>query len=565
MTSGLPFLRTGLYGLAALFSFAPCVSAADPPAKLDGVEVLARGPVHEAFAQPASGLQEPGPVAPKEPPKPIDELPPDQRPEGDNVQWIPGYWSWDDDGSDYVWVSGLWRMAPADRRWLPGHWQAIDKGWQWVAGFWAAASLAEVQYLPAPPASLDQGPSASAPDDNSTYVPGLWTYQQSRYYWRPGFWVGNQPNWVWSPASYTWTPTGYLYNDGYWDRPLDQRGLLFAPVRFGSEWGGQPYTPQYVVSPDFLLGALFVRSSGQQYYFGDYFDTRYATSGYQAWPDYRIGRNGYDPNYAYYRNRYAAEPLWEPALRDLYRARLAGEVARPPQTLLQQIQVVNSFTGNKTGGVAVLKNINLTNAQNVTALAPLKEVHDLQVTALGSLSQAKETKVPAHVVKLEAVPKVEHARDVKVAGLMRDAAQERRQVEAKMLKEGGGPVARTSPPKTVRLTLPGAPPVVTAPRPILKAAPPPPAAPKHEDRAVPEAKDPPGRKKDTDSPPPKKQVDRPPPKKGPPDKNDDPPAVKKAESPVPPKADPPPMKDPPKTVAPPPKKGSDKKDKDGAW
>jgi len=485
MTSGHRSLWTALCGLAVLFGLTPYVSAEDPPTKPDGVEVLARGPVHEAFAQLATGLPEPGQVAAKEPPKLIDELPPDQRPEGDNVQWVPGYWSWDDDGSDYVWVSGLWRMAPADRRWLPGHWQAIDKGWQWVAGFWAAASVTEVQYLPAPPASLDQGPSAAAPDDNSTYVPGLWTYQQSRYYWRPGFWVGNQPNWVWSPASYTWTPTGYLYNDGYWDRPLDQRGLLFAPVRFGSGWGGQPYTPQYVVSADFLLGALFVRSFGQQYYFGDYFESGYATRGYTAWPEYRVGRNGYDPNYAYYRHQYAAQPLWEPALRDLYRARIAGEVARPPHTLVQQVQAVNKLTGSKTGGVAVLKNINLTNAQSVTALAPLKEVHDLHVSALGSLSQMKESKVPVHVVKLEAVPKEEHARAVKVAAQMRDAAQQRHQSEAKMLQEGGRPVAHTDPPKTVRLALPEPAPAVAAPRPVSKAVPPPPSTPKHEDRPIP--------------------------------------------------------------------------------
>ncbi len=37
---------------------------------------------------------------------------PDQKPEGTNVQWIPGYWSWDDERKDYLWVSGFKRDVP---------------------------------------------------------------------------------------------------------------------------------------------------------------------------------------------------------------------------------------------------------------------------------------------------------------------------------------------------------------------------------------------------------------------------------------------------------------------
>src|SRR5262245_46283768 len=49
----------------------------------EGVEVLTRGPVHEAFAEPV--LFEPGmnEVILTAPPDPIDELPPQQRPDGD--------------------------------------------------------------------------------------------------------------------------------------------------------------------------------------------------------------------------------------------------------------------------------------------------------------------------------------------------------------------------------------------------------------------------------------------------------------------------------------------------
>ena len=43
------------------------------------------GPIHEAFAQPVDIQPEPGPIIPKAPPAAVEELPPDQKPAGDNV------------------------------------------------------------------------------------------------------------------------------------------------------------------------------------------------------------------------------------------------------------------------------------------------------------------------------------------------------------------------------------------------------------------------------------------------------------------------------------------------
>src|ERR1700752_3829529 len=63
----------------------------------DGVTVLARGPVHEAYAEPSEVQPQATPLVTKQPPDPIEEVPPDQKPDGDNVQWIPGYWQWDAD------------------------------------------------------------------------------------------------------------------------------------------------------------------------------------------------------------------------------------------------------------------------------------------------------------------------------------------------------------------------------------------------------------------------------------------------------------------------------------
>src|SRR5262245_10963391 len=85
-------------------------------------EVLTRGPIHEAYATSAAASPQPGPIAPKAPPDVIEELPPEQKPEGE-VVFIPGYWSWDEDRSDFIWISGFWRVPPPGRQWVPGNWR----------------------------------------------------------------------------------------------------------------------------------------------------------------------------------------------------------------------------------------------------------------------------------------------------------------------------------------------------------------------------------------------------------------------------------------------------------
>src|SRR5690348_5511718 len=89
----------------------------------EGVEVQTRGPVHEAYAEPGGVQPAPAPVVPQGPPPAIEETPPDQKPEGEHVQWFPGYFAWDEEKSDFLWVSGFWRAIPPGRQWVPGTWQ----------------------------------------------------------------------------------------------------------------------------------------------------------------------------------------------------------------------------------------------------------------------------------------------------------------------------------------------------------------------------------------------------------------------------------------------------------
>ncbi len=121
----------------------------------------------------------------------------------------------------------------------------------------------------------------------------------------------------------------------------------------------------------------------------------------------------------------------------------------------------------------------------MTALTPLKAIHNTRVTNLGSLSQVKETKIPNRVLKLEPVSKEDHAREQKVAAQVREAAQQRHDAEVRILSEGGTPVKHTDPPKEVKLELPKPPPAVVAPRPVRKAPPAPVVLPKHEERPIP--------------------------------------------------------------------------------
>ncbi len=168
-----------------------CANADEPaaPAAQQGVEILTRGPVHEAFAETVTFDPQPGIKVAKAPPAAIEEFPPEQRLAGANVAWVPGYWAWDDERSNFLWVSGIWRDLPPGRQWVPGYWGQSGSAYQWTSGYWANGQAANVEYLPEPPATAENGPNIAAPSPDNIWLPGSWMWNQDRYAWRPGFWA----------------------------------------------------------------------------------------------------------------------------------------------------------------------------------------------------------------------------------------------------------------------------------------------------------------------------------------------------------------------------------------
>jgi hypothetical protein len=138
-------------------------------------------PRHEVFAPFPAALSSHVFSVLHPPPSPLPELPPEAKPEGDDVVWVPGYWAWDANRDDWVWVNGVWVHAPRGRRWMPGYWSVAADGWHWIHGFWAID--------PPPPPSAQPLAVSSSPSAGWYEDPGLafftafgmwWPWYQSR-------------------------------------------------------------------------------------------------------------------------------------------------------------------------------------------------------------------------------------------------------------------------------------------------------------------------------------------------------------------------------------------------
>ncbi len=408
------------------------------PAQADveeGVEVLTRGPVHEAFAETISFDPEPGIIVGSEPPEAIEEIAPEQRPEGDNVAWIPGYWAWDDEREDFLWVSGIWRDLPPGRQWIPGYWTEVDGGFQWISGYWADASLTEIEYLPEPPASEEVGPNIAAPSHDHIWLPGCWVWQETRYAWRPGYWVVMQPDWDWVPAHYVCSPRGYVFVSGYYDHAVSRRGVLFAPVYLQTavySRRGYSYSPSVVIDLRWFTAHLFARPHYHHYYFGDYYANSYSSVGFYPSFSYASSGFGYDPFFARQRWNNRDNRDWQRHLERDFANRRDHEDQRPARTLADMIQ------RNRNASQATDNSLNIA--------MPLD-----QMIQDGDIPQ-----------RFRPVEQDERRALSERRQEMQKFRNERKQLEAEAREQD--PDASTNASKPVRLRLPKSPLVATAPK-----------------------------------------------------------------------------------------------------
>ena len=291
-----PSLARAMVLFAALAS-APSARSQDPlplplpvpPGKAESkaepsdsrVTPVDRGPVHEGFAQPGANVRGKGITAPVAPPAPVDEVPPEPKPEGAGVKFLPGYWHWDAEREDFVWVCGCYRTAPPERTWEPGRWKEANKVWTYFPGYWRPTDAKTLAAnLPEPPASKDEAPAPNT-NPNAMWVPGFWEYKSGKFEWQPGYWPPGNGTMIWHQGQYVTTETGFVFVPGHWDYPLEERGVLFTPVEFSPvqrEKRGWSYRPEFAISfgseakwgEGGVFDALCIGPNYNSYFCGDY-------------------------------------------------------------------------------------------------------------------------------------------------------------------------------------------------------------------------------------------------------------------------------------------------------
>lgn len=206
----------GLTLLAILFS-ATAFGAIDKSVELK--------PVHEALVTRVSPLA-PIEVISQQPPAPRYEQPPAQP--NPNMQWIEGYWAWDRDARDFVWVCGIWRLAPSSHSWVSGYWQNSNNGYWWVGGYWNKDGSLALVSKKAPPNAPEEK-MGRPPSDQYFWAPGYWNYQSGsqQFSWLGGSWQPYDDHVVFVPAFWQYRPEGYMFHPAFWDWTLADRGQAY--------------------------------------------------------------------------------------------------------------------------------------------------------------------------------------------------------------------------------------------------------------------------------------------------------------------------------------------------
>lgn len=185
--------------------------------------------IHEAFVQNYSEAI-PLELIAATPPGARDEKPPLSK--NPLLKWIPGYWAWNRDKKDFVWICGTWRLPPPDRVWLKGYWTEVDNGWVWVRGAWMpdqAKTQTNWVYSKTLPPSAQNEDTGQNPGADSFWANGYWNFSTAtgQYEWLSGSWQKFNPEWVYENAHWILRPEGYLFVPAFWDWNLEFRGIAY--------------------------------------------------------------------------------------------------------------------------------------------------------------------------------------------------------------------------------------------------------------------------------------------------------------------------------------------------
>lgn len=224
------------------------------------IRATEKGPLHEAFVTPVTEdyvLQ----AIPSAPPAPVQERVEQNTRSGEI--FIPGYWNYDENTGDFIWVSGVFRVPPPGHQWISGYWKEFEEGYVRIPGFWSTNSLDKITYLPSPPPSQVNEDVAYPSQKDLFFAPGYWGYSaQSRsYVWHPGHWEQLNTEYVFVPARYIWSPDGYIFVAAHWDLPLAKRGRAFVNLRIpeAKDRGTLTFEPSVVLDEPAILHKLMLR------------------------------------------------------------------------------------------------------------------------------------------------------------------------------------------------------------------------------------------------------------------------------------------------------------------
>ena len=303
-------------------------------------------------------------------------MPPEEKPEGD-VVWIGGYWAWDDDRDDFLWVVRLLAHAAATgKEWVAGYWREQARSVAVGARLLDRPSQEEqgpnVTYYPEPPPPPAARPARQAARGRPVLCSGLLDVgrQSLRLAGRlleprpSGLRLGCRPTTAGRRTAMSSSPaTGTTPSPNA--ACCTRRWCVDAVVV-----GPRSSTRRTTRSRDtIVVDALFVRPGRCHYYFGDYYGPRYVGLGFHC--GYHYSRLHYDPIIVYNRWAYRDSPGWFDVRLSISLGRSAGRVPCPPRTLVQQVNVTNVRNVNRT----VINNTTVNNnVANTQVLAPAKNV-----------------------------------------------------------------------------------------------------------------------------------------------------------------------------------------------